>query len=134
MERFMEKQIDLNVLFKGSLLFALGFFIVGFASEYAIVLGILGGGVAGFIAKGWNTKEIPKSDSNTEGDLIRSVKKIRERFVRLGTDSKPSNDSASEAKAEDNSDPQAELSALKKTKQRPEMGWFGVKYKRQSRR
>ncbi|GEM_PF-6072635 len=128
----MDKLIDLNVSFKGAILFALGFVIAGFASEYAVILGILGGVVAGFIAKGWKTKELPKSNSD-EVALIRSVQKIRDRFVKFGADGESSDDSEADDDSEDEREAAAEWSALKKTKPRPEMGWFGVKYTRKSR-
>ncbi|MGB3493933.1 MAG: hypothetical protein WBA57_14485 [Elainellaceae cyanobacterium] len=126
----MTKLIDINVTIKSSILFALGFVITGFVSKYAIALGFLGGVVAGFIAKGWQTKELPQSGSAADVDLIGSVKKIRERFVRLGADGKPTEDEGDD----DSSDAENDFSALKKTKTKPEMGWFGIKYIRKSRR
>lgn len=127
----MEKLIDINVTIKSSILFTLGFVVTGFVSKYAIALGFLGGVVAGFIAKGWQTKELSQSGSQAEVDLIGSVKKIRERFVRLGADGKPAEE---EEEGDDSSDAENDLSALKKTKTKPEMGWFGIKYTRKSRR
>lgn len=133
----MDKFTDLNVAIKGSLLFALGFLLAGYAAQYAIILGLLGGLVAGFITVWSNTKEVRQSSANPEGEnIIRSVKKIGQRIVKLGADGKPTQSSTSEEESEHSpsDDSQVDVSALNKTKPKPEMGWFGVKHTRKSRR
>lgn len=109
----MDKWLNINVTLKCWLVFMIGFALSGYAVEFAILLGALGGITGGFIASWWQIKDGENGDQPDAEQIIGTVKQVGEKIAgTLGL---------SDDKAPNNS-------------KRPRMGFFGVRDPKKSRR